>query len=78
MIPIDTLATAALLGIKDTKIPMIIGLISYWGVGLGSTYLLAFHWNFQSVGILLGEYLGLSVTGVILTSRFFLKTRQMP
>lgn len=75
---IDTLATAALLGIKDTKIPMIIGLISYWGVGLGSTYLLAFHWNFQSVGILLGEYLGLFVTGVILTLRFFLKTRQMP
>lgn len=75
---IDTLATTALLGIKDTKIPMIIGLISYWEVGLYSTYLLAFHWNFQSVGILLGEYLGLFVSGVILTLRFFLKTRQMP
>lgn len=71
---IDTTSLGALRGIKDTTIPMIIGIFSYWVVGVGSAYLLAFHWHLEAIGLLIGFYLAMSVTAILLPLRFYIRT----
>ena len=67
---VQVTATGALRGIQDTRIPMIIGIISYWGIGLTSGYLLGFHFGMGSVGLWLGLAIGLLFAALVLTWRF--------
>jgi MATE family multidrug resistance protein len=57
-------------GLSDTAWPMIIAILSYWGVGFVSAWLLAFPLGFAGVGIWLGMALGLAAAAVALTCRF--------
>jgi multidrug resistance protein, MATE family len=63
-------------GLKDSTIPMIIALFSYWGIGFTGAYLLAFPVGLGGVGIWLGFLCGLSAAAVLLNLRFFLLTRR--
>ena len=38
-------------GLQDTKIPMIIATLSYWIIGMGSAYMLAFPLGFGGAGV---------------------------
>ncbi|NES20221.1 MAG: MATE family efflux transporter, partial [Symploca sp. SIO3E6] len=71
---LDTTANAALLGIKDSFVPMIINIVSYWGVGLSSAYFLIFYGHLQSSGLLISSYLATLVPAVTLSLRFYFKT----
>jgi MATE family multidrug resistance protein len=71
---IETTSLAALRGIKDTRIPLLVGLISYWGIGLGGAYVLAFHWQLEGMGLIIGYYLALVVTAIFLPIRFYLQS----
>lgn len=71
---LETTAIAALQGIKDTFVPMIIGIVSYWGVGLSSAYFLIFYGHLQSAGLLISLYLATLVPAVTLSLRFYFKT----
>lgn len=64
-------ASGALRGLKDTKVPMFIGLISYWGVGLGSAFLLGFVLDWQAKGVWWGLTLGLGSAAILLSTRFY-------
>ncbi len=57
-------------GLQDTKIPMIIATISYWPIGMGLAYLLAFPLGFGGAGVWAGLVAGLAVAGIGLTWRF--------
>lgn len=57
-------------GLQDTKVPMIIATISYWFVGMGSAYFLAFPIGLGGVGVWGGLVVGLAVAGLALTYRF--------
>ena len=62
-------AAGALRGLKDTLAPMLIGVVSYWCVGLVTGHLLA-----QTLGVRgywLGLVAGLSVAAVLLTWRWW-------
>lgn len=61
---------AALRGLKDTRIPMLISLFSYWFIGLGSAVLFAFVFDFGGRGLWFGLVLGLAVAALLLTYRF--------
>ncbi|MGL4611423.1 MAG: MATE family efflux transporter [Trueperaceae bacterium] len=61
---------AALRGLKDTRIPMVISVISYWLIGLGSAVLFAFVFDLGGRGLWFGLVLGLAVAAVLLTLRF--------
>lgn len=74
---VETTSLAALRGIKDTRIPLLVGLVSYWGVGIGSACLLAFYFELQGLGLLIGYYLALTVTSVFLPIRFYLQTGKL-
>jgi multidrug resistance protein, MATE family len=67
---IQVAAVGALRGLKDTKIPMLIGIFAYWGVGLSSGYFLCFHLGLGGVGLWWGLALGLAMAATVLTWRF--------
>jgi multidrug resistance protein, MATE family len=61
---------AALRGLKDTRVPMLVSLVSYWFIGLGSAVLFAFVLDLGGRGLWFGLVLGLAVAAVLLTLRF--------
>ncbi|MDA2938042.1 MATE family efflux transporter [Acidobacteria bacterium AH-259-A15] len=63
-------AAGALRGLKDTRTPMIVALISYWFVGLSSGYVLGFYLDWDGVGLWWGLVLGLTTAAVLLSWRF--------
>ena len=63
-------AAGALRGLKDTRVPMLISLLSYWGVGLSSGVLLAFGLGFKGRGLWLGLVFGLVTAAFLLVRRF--------
>ena len=67
---IQVTAVGALRGLKDTKIPMLIGIFAYWCIGFTSGYLLGLKLGFGGVGLWWGLALGLAVASVVLTWRF--------
>jgi MATE family multidrug resistance protein len=74
---IQVVAAGALRGMKDTRIPMLIAILAYWGVGLTSSYCLGFSFGFGGVGLWWGLALGLSVAAMVLCWRFFWYTREI-
>jgi multidrug resistance protein, MATE family len=67
---IQVIAAGALRGLKDTRIPMFIGILAYWFLGLGSSYLLGLQLGFGGIGLWWGLAIGLAAAAVILTWRF--------
>ncbi len=57
-------------GLKDTKVPMIIAVVSYWFVGVGVAYVLAFPMGLGGMGVWAGLAAGLGVAAVLLNWRF--------
>lgn len=66
---IQVSTAGALRGLKDTRAPMVIGLISYWLIGLGSSYLFAFRFGLGARGLWWGLVLGLAAASVLLLVR---------
>jgi MATE family multidrug resistance protein len=69
-------AIGALRGLKDTRAPMWITMVSYWVVGLGSGVALAFGAGLGGVGLWWGLVLGLAVAGGLLFARFLVLVRR--
>lgn len=67
-------AAGALRGLKDTRMPMVIGLVAYWGVGLSLGYVLGFVEEGGAPGLWWGLVAGLTVAAVLLTVRFMRQT----
>ncbi|MBD1851274.1 MATE family efflux transporter [Leptolyngbya sp. FACHB-711] len=63
-------AVGALRGLKDTRVPMLIGLIAYWGLGLSCGYLLGLRLGYGGMGLWWGLAIGLAFAASILTWRF--------
>lgn len=63
-------ALGALRGLKDTRVPMLITLVSYWFVGMTAGVVLAFVFDHGGLGLWWGLVLGLAVASVALASRF--------
>jgi len=57
-------------GYKDTRIPMISNLVSYWGVGMTLGYILGFVFDYGAQGMWIGIIIGLSVAAVLHGLRF--------
>jgi MATE family multidrug resistance protein len=71
---IQVSTAGALRGLKDTRAPMFIGIVSYWFVGLGTSYVLAFRLDLGAVGLWWGLVVGLAVASTLLLMRL---TRRM-
>lgn len=74
---IQAIAAGALIGLKDTRIPTLITMFAYWGVGLGSGYVMAFTLGWGAIGLWLGLLLGLLIGAVLLVGRFYILTADL-
>ncbi len=63
-------ANGALRGMKDARVPVVITLLAYWGLGLPIGLALAFWAGLQAWGMWVGLLVGLSAAAVLLTWRF--------
>lgn len=67
----QVIALGLLRGVQDTAWPMVIAVLSYWGVGIPASYLLGFGLGLGGIGVWLGLVLGLACAGVLLMWRFW-------
>lgn len=74
---LQVVCLGALRGMEDVKIPTLITLISYWGIGLPMSYVFAFKFNLGPQGIWYGLSLGLGLSAVFLSMRFNYVSRKM-
>lgn len=73
---LQTIAAGALRGLNDTKIPMVLGAICYWGVAFVLAWFLGLRLGWGAPGIWIGLALGLGAMAFALTLRFWLLTRR--
>ncbi len=64
----------ALRGLADTRIPMLFGLLGFWGVGFPTSVVLGFWLGFDGIGIWIGLAAGLTVFAIPAMIRFFVLT----
>lgn len=67
----QVIALGLLRGVQDTRVPMVLAALSYWGVGIPSSYVLAFVLGLGAQGLWLGLVLGLAFASVTLMARFW-------
>lgn len=73
---VQVAALGALRGLKDTRVPMIIGFCSYWLVGLTVGMTLAFWLDKGAIGLWWGLVLGLAAAAILLSWRFVQNTNR--
>jgi MATE family multidrug resistance protein len=73
---IQAVAAGMLRGRHDTRVPMILALLGYWGVGLVGSIVLAFPLGLEGIGVWLGLALGLGAVALLLTLRWIALARR--
>lgn len=58
---VQTTAAGALRGLQDTRVPMLLSFLAFWGVGLTCGYLLGFRLGFGGIGLWWGQLIGVAV-----------------
>jgi MATE family multidrug resistance protein len=66
----QVVAAGALRGIKDTRVPMLLGAVGYWGLGMTIGASLAFGLGWGPVGLWWGFVVGLASMSTLLSLRF--------
>lgn len=73
---LQAIAAGLLRGLKDTRIPMILALISYWPIGFLCAWFFAFPAGFGGVGVWFGFVSGLGAAAILLNWRFYRLLKQ--
>lgn len=71
----QVLANGSLRGLKDTRVPMLLAALAYWGVGIPLGAFLALGAGLGPKGMWVGMIAGLSVAALLLGSRFVRSSR---
>ena len=66
----QVIVASMLRGLKDMRVPMIMAVVSYLGVGVGSAYFLGIVAGFGGVGIWLGLAAGLTLAALLMGLRY--------
>lgn len=74
---IQVVALGGLRGLSDVNVPTLITLFSYWVVALPLSYVLAFPFKMDAIGVWIGLLTGLTIAAVLLTWRFFRLVRRV-
>lgn len=67
----QSIAAGALRGYKDTRVPMMLVTVGYWGVGFPMAWILAFPMDMGAVGLWWGLALSLAAAAVVLGARLW-------
>jgi MATE family multidrug resistance protein len=74
---VQVLSAGALRGLRDTRVPMVLAALAYWGIGMpvGAGLGLGLGWGPK--GMWVGLICGLTVAAVLLCSRFWRSSRRL-
>ena len=75
---IQVLSAGALRGLKDTRVPMFITVLAYWGVGLPLGAWFGLHLGRGAPGLWIGLILGLGVAALLLGLRLWRQLHPRP
>ncbi len=67
---IQKITYGALQGIQDTRIPMVLSIPAFWGVGLSLGYVLGFPLGWGGAGLWLGHFIGMIIAAILFLVRF--------
>lgn len=67
---IQAVGLGILRGMADVKVPTLITLVAYWGIGIPIAYVLAFPVGWGAQGIWIGLLISLTVAAILLVRRF--------
>jgi len=67
----QVVALGILRGMQDTRVPMIMAIAAYWGVGIPASYVFGFVLGGEAVGIWLGLVFGLTLAALAMLWRFW-------
>lgn len=70
----QVIAMGLLRGVQDTKVPMLMAVFFYWGVGMPFSYLLGFTFDYGVYGVWTGLVIGLVTAWIAMSLRFWLKS----
>jgi len=76
----QVIMASMLRGLKDMRVPMIMAVFSYLGVGIGSAYVFGFTLGFGGVGVWTGLAAGLTLAAILMGARYvqLIKTAIQP
>jgi MATE family multidrug resistance protein len=72
---LQALGSGLLRAMKDTRVPMVIAIFSYWAVGIPAAYVLGFVLDFGGQGIWGGLAIGLSIAAILMNWRYYHRER---
>jgi multidrug resistance protein, MATE family len=67
---VQKITYGVLQGMQDTRIPMLLSIPAFWGVGLAGGYVLGFVFGYGGTGLWLGQSLGVAIAGILFLVRF--------
>jgi MATE family multidrug resistance protein len=67
---VQSIASGALRGMNDTRVPLLFAAASYWGIGFTTACMLGFRTGLGAVGVWIGLSIGTAVYAVLLVLRF--------
>ncbi len=70
---LQVIGAGLLRGLKDTKIPMLFAVFSYWAVGMTLAYIFAFPMGFGATGVWWGLATGLAFASVLMIWRYLMR-----
>lgn len=74
---VQVVSSGALRGFADTRVPFLVGIVSYWVVALPVSWLVAFHFGFGAPGVWVGFVVGLGVAAIAMSARLLRKCRDL-
>jgi len=74
---VQSVAVGSLRGMKDTQVPLVFAVISYWLVGFSSAYGLAFWTPLGALGVWIGLSCGTTIYAILLVLRFWLLANRL-
>ncbi|KAA0971103.1 MATE family efflux transporter [Aureimonas fodinaquatilis] len=73
---VQVISSGILRGLKDTRVPMLLAIFSYWLVGIPAAYVLAFTAGWGGIGIWWGLAIGLTFSSSLMTMRYYLREKR--
>jgi len=74
---VQKITYGALQGLQDTRIPLLLNIPAFWVIGLTSGYVLGFYFNLGSVGLWLGQSIGVATAAFLFLIRWQQKLAQI-
>jgi multidrug resistance protein, MATE family len=74
---LQTTIAGALRGLQDTRTPMFLGFVAFWGVGLQMGCWLGLGWKWGPIGLWIGQSLGVLAASVLFYWQFHRRSQRL-